>query len=187
MSKQVLDAIEGQFGEEVVLGTHSHHGDDTAMIVPEMIAQVCAWLKGDPEMAFQQMIDLTCVDWLPEEPRFEVVYHLASRTHGHRIRLKCRVSEAEPKLPSITPIWKGANWYEREAYDMYGVIFEGHPDLRRLLLYPEFIGHPLRKDYPIRGEQPLVTMRDPETQRPVMPAISHTQLVPLRGQTKQEG
>ncbi len=179
MSNKVLEALQEQFGEEVILGTHAHRGDDTAEILPEMIREVCLWLKSEPEMAFEMIMDITCVDWIGQSPRFEVVYHLYSRSKKHRVRLKSRVDEADPRLPSVQPVWKGANWFEREAYDMYGVVFDGHPDLRRLLMYPEFVGHPLRKDYPIRGEQPLVTMRDPETQRPVMPGLAGNDLIQL--------
>lgn len=90
------------------------------------------------------------------EPRFEVVYHLLSTRHGHRLRLKARVPEEDPTIASVTGVWVGANWLERETYDLYGIRFRGHPDLRRIYLDESFVGHPLRKDYPKRGEQPLV-------------------------------
>ncbi len=186
MSKAVIAALEEHFGEEVIVATHDHRGDETVEVVPEMIREVCRWLKDEPEMAFEQLVDITCVDWLGQSPRFEVVYHLHSLSKKHRVRLKCRVEESDPRLPSVQPVWRGANWFEREAYDMYGVVFEGHPDLRRILLYPEFVGHPLRKDYPLRGEQPLVTLRDPETQRPVMPNLAAPDLHWERGEGRAE-
>ncbi len=173
MAREVLDALERRFGE-AILETHDHRGDETALVVPERIREICQFLRDDPELDFGAVMDVTCVDRLhlkPSTPRFEVVYHLYSFRKKHRVRLKARVPEEDPVLPSVTPVWKGANWFEREVYDMYGVRFEGHPDLRRILLYPEFEGHPLRKDYPLDGEQPLVTMRDPESQRPVMPSL----------------
>ena len=170
MSKAVLESLSKKFGDEVILETFDAHGDDTAVVAPAKIAEVCTFLKSDAAMSFEMISDVTCVDWLGQDPRFEVVYHLYSVTKKHRVCLKCRLSEDAAKLPSVTPVWKGANWFEREAYDMYGVVFDGHPDLRRILLYPEFVGHPLRKDYPLDGEQPLVEMRDPESQRPVMPS-----------------
>src|SRR5688500_20087172 len=98
----------------------------------------------------QMLMDLTVVDYLGiQEPRFEVVYHLYSLTKNHRLRLKIQLDEEETKVPSVLSLWKSANWMEREAWDLYGVVFEGHPDLRRILLYPQFEGHPLRKDYPM--------------------------------------
>ena len=169
MSRMVIDRLLEAFGEECILSTHDHRGDETAMVAPEQIAKVCAYLKSDPECRFEMISDITCVDWIAETPRLEVVYHLYSLTKKHRVRLKARVPIEDPRLPSVTPVWRGADWYEREAYDMYGVIFEGHPDLRRILLYPEFVGYPLRKDYPLNGEQPLVEMRDPDTGRMVGP------------------
>jgi NADH-quinone oxidoreductase subunit C len=96
-------------------------------------------------------------------PRFEVVLHLRSLERGHRVRIKARVGEEDgsgAEIDSLVPIWKGANWFEREAYDMFGVVFRGHPDLRRILMYPEFQGFPLRKDYPADRIQPLVPFRD---------------------------
>lgn len=179
MSALVLEQLIEKFGDGVVLGTHSECGDDTATIASEKIAEVCAFLKHEPALSFEMFIDVTCVDWPERTPRFEVVYHLYSLTKKHRVRLKCDVTEEDPRLPTVTTVWKGANWFEREAYDMYGIVFDGHPDLRRLLLYPEFVGHPLRKDYPLNGEQPLVEMRDPETQRPLMPRMAVTNLVEI--------
>ena len=170
MSKAVLEKLQQKFGDAVVLETHWHAGDETAVIVPEKLREVAEWLKTDPETSFEILTDVTCVDWLGQTPRFEVVVHLHSLSKKHRLRLKCRVPEEDPKVPSLTPVWPAANWAERETYDMYGVVFEGHPDLRRILLYPEFVGHPLRKDYPLNGEQPLVEMHDPTTHRPVMPS-----------------
>jgi len=96
---------------------------------------------------------------------FEVVYHFYSYTKNHRIRVKVPVEEQDPKVPSITGLFSGANWFERECWDMYGIVFVNHPDLRRILLYPEFVGHPLRKDYPIDKRQPLVKLRKPEERR----------------------
>ncbi|RMG18060.1 MAG: NADH-quinone oxidoreductase subunit C [Deltaproteobacteria bacterium] len=173
MAQRVLEALQERFGEAIV-ETHAHRGDETARVVPERIREICEFLKSEPSLDFNMLMDVTCVDRLhlePSTPRFEVVYHLYSLRKKHRVRLKARVPEEDPRLPSVVPVWKGANWFEREVYDLYGVTFDGHPDLRRILLYPEFEGHPLRKDYPLDGEQPLVEMRDPESQRPVMPSL----------------
>jgi NADH-quinone oxidoreductase subunit C len=132
---------------------------DTIKVQREDIVDVCRFLRNEDDLDYDLMRDLTCVDYIEETPRFEVVYHLYSIYHGHAIRLKVRLEESDPVIDTVTPVWVGANWYEREVFDMYGVKFEGHPDLRRLLMYPEFEGHPLRKDYPIDREQPLIKER----------------------------
>jgi len=106
-------------------------------------------------------MDLSAVDYLGQEPRFELVAHLYSLTHNHRLRVKTRVPETDPAVSSLTGLWKAANWLEREVWDMFGIRFSGHPDLRRILLYEGFVGHPLRKDYPVNRRQPLVPERDP--------------------------
>ena len=105
------------------------------------------------------------------EPRFAVVYHMISTRHLHRLRIKCRVPEDAPKISSVTSIWRGANWLEREAYDLYGIVFDGHPDLRRIYLYDEFQGHPLRKDYGKWDEQPIQPLIGPGAHLPRRPVI----------------
>jgi NADH-quinone oxidoreductase subunit C len=110
------------------------------------------------------LMDLTAVDYVKypgreDGPRFEVVYHLYSLEHNHRLRAKVRVDEDDASVPSAVDLWPIANWMEREVWDMFGIRFEGHPDLRRLLMYEEFVGHPLRKDYPITRRQPLIGPR----------------------------
>ena len=120
-------------------------------------------LKLDAELAFDLLIDVTCVDWLDQRPdRFEVVYELLSLKHQHRLRVKIPVPEDAPEVDSIVKLWSGANFLEREVWDMYGIEFKGHPDLRRILMYEEFEGHALRKDYPVQLKQPRVPMRSPE-------------------------
>ncbi len=146
---------------QAVISTHNHRGDDTALVQPDDIKAICRFLRDDPDLQFDLPVDLTCIDLLGREPRFEVVYHLYSTTRKHRLRLKAQVPEKDPVLDSVTEVWPGFTWSEREAFDMYGVRFAGHPDLRRILLYPEFVGHPLRKDYPKEGRQPLVRRDDP--------------------------
>ena len=145
---------------DAVRGTHAHLGDATVVVDPERVDDVLRSLRDDPELAFEMLTDLCCVDFLGEEPRFEVVYHLYSVAKNHRVRVKARVSEASPELPSAVALWASANWMEREVWDLYGVRFRGHPDLRRILLYDEFDGHPLRKDYPKERRQPLVGPRN---------------------------
>jgi NADH-quinone oxidoreductase subunit C len=141
---------------QYILSIHNYRGDDTALIKRETITEVCKFIKDDKDLDYNFLTDLTVVDYLGNDPRFEVVYHFYSLKHNHRVRIKAGVPESDPTIDSLTPLYKGANWFEREAWDMYGIKFNGHPDLRRILLYEEFKGHPLRKDYPIDERQPLV-------------------------------
>lgn len=150
-----INKLNARFLESIV-ETHSYRGDDTAVVKKEQLFEICTFLRDDEELLYNFMMDLTAVDYLGREPRFEVVYHLYSLTYNRRFRIKTLVSESECSVDSIVPIWISANWFEREAYDLYGIIFKGHPELRRILLYEEFQGHPLRKDYPIKKRQPLI-------------------------------
>lgn len=151
----VLTKLKEKFGEDV-LSTHSGFGDDTALVRRERILEICTFLRDDPDMRFGFAMDLTGVDYLGETPRFEVVLHLYSFENKRRVRIKARVPAEDPTIDSLVPVWAGLNWYEREAYDMYGIRFNGHPDLRRILLPDTFVGHPLRKDYPKMKRQPTI-------------------------------
>ena len=115
------------------------------------IREACTVLKEDPACPFNFLSDVTCVDWYPAEPRFEVVYHLLSIPNKERIRLKVRLNSGSPAVESITSVWPGANYFEREVFDLFGVRFTGHPYLRRILMLEDWEGHPLRKDYPVEG------------------------------------
>lgn len=152
-----LAKIKAAFGEGV-LETHSQFGDDTAVVSPELILRVAAFLKTDPELDYNFLIDLTAVDYLQMnlKPRFEVVYHFFSLEKKHRVRIKAPLEGSNPEIDSLTSLWPGADWFEREVWDMFGIKFRGHPNLKRLLMYEEFQGHPLRKDYPYNKRQPLV-------------------------------
>jgi NADH-quinone oxidoreductase subunit C len=160
MSERALEKIKARFGA-LVLETHSNFGDDTAVITPSAWHTVCSYAKNDLECDL--LVDLCAVDYPDREPRLEVVLHLYSITKQHRIRLKARIGDADLEsdldLDSVVDLWPAANWLERETFDMMGVKFRGHPDLRRILMYPEFEGHPLRKDYPADKTQPLVEYR----------------------------
>lgn len=161
MSERVLDVIKQKFGE-AILKTHSQFGDDTAIVDPKSWKAVCRFLRDDPSMSFDMFVDLCGVDYPDRTPRIEVVLHLYSIARRHRVRLKTAVGDEDMEnceVDSITEIWPGADWFEREAYDLVGVRFKGHPDLRRILMYPEFEGHPLLKDYPADRTQPLVPYR----------------------------
>ncbi len=136
-------------------------GDAIVVCPRERAEHVFRTLRDDPALAFTFLVDITAVDYLGRTPRFEVIYQLYSFAHGHRLRVKIRIPEEDPTVPSLVSLWKGANWLEREVWDMFGIRFNSHPDLRRILMYPEFVGHPLRKDYPVSKRQPLVSERDP--------------------------
>ena len=183
--------VQERFAQHVI-GTHCYRSQGTVLIKREGLLTVARFLRNDPAMGFDFLMDVTCVDHLkfgtsqssaptlatpsplpyymkpkgvPEtwerlvsndEFRFEVVYHFYSSAHTHRLRLKVPLTAADPVVDSLTSLWASANWFEREAWDMFGVAFTGHPDLRRLLMYDGFQGHPLRKDYPVNRRQPLV-------------------------------
>ena len=115
------------------------------------IREACAVLRDDAECAFNFLSDVTCVDWYPSEPRFEVVYHLLSISKKERVRLKVRLDGDSPAVESLTSVWPGANYFEREVFDLFGIRFTGHPYLRRILMPEDWEGHPLRKDYPVEG------------------------------------
>jgi NADH-quinone oxidoreductase subunit C len=139
-----------------LISTHAFRGDATAIVQRESLLDVCRTLRDDPELAFDLLVDVTAVDYIGRKPRFEVVYHLYSIAKNHRVRIKVPLEESDPKVASVVPLWSGANWLERETWDMYGIRFEGHPELKRIYLYEEFEGHPLRKDYPKEKRQPLI-------------------------------
>ncbi len=149
MSEMVVQKLKEKFPNSV-LDSSSFRGDNTVVVKREDIAEVCRFLKSDPELSFNFLSDLCGVDYLGREPRFEVVYHLFSIDKHHRIRLKAMVGEGE-KISSVVGIWGTADWHEREAFDMYGIVFEGHPNLTRILMPEDWDGHPLRKDYPLKG------------------------------------
>ncbi len=164
MSKAVLQKLQATFGA-AVLETHSQFGDDTAVVEPSRWLEIATFLRDDPACAFEMMSDLCGVDRFDVTPRFEVVIHLNSLSKGHRIRLKTRVGDEDgegAQVASLVGLWKTANWLEREVFDMFGITFQTHPDLRRILMYPEFVGYPLRKDYPADKTQPLVAYRTEE-------------------------
>ena len=143
---------------------HQHRGDETVEVDAAQIVALCQFLRDDARCKMELMIDLTAVDYIKEQPRFEVVYHFKSLSLKHRLRVKTRIPEEPAEIDSIHELWQAADWYERECFDMYGITFKNHPNLERILLYPEFEGYPLRKDYPVDGEQPRVEMR-PVTER----------------------
>lgn len=147
--KELGDYIVAQRASDVV-GFEVAYGELNVTVQRETIVGLVQWLVSDPNTGFISLIDVCGVDYPQRELRFDVVYHLLSPTRNLRIRLKLETDEVTP-VPSITSILPGADWFEREAYDMYGILFTGHPDLRRLLTDYGFEGHPLRKDFPLTG------------------------------------
>jgi len=156
MSTDYIDRINSQY-RGVIIDSHNFRGDQTISVKKEAIKELFKFLRDDPELDFKFLMDLTAVDYLNrKDNRFEVVYHFYSLKHNGRLRVKIPVSEDDCTIDSVSSLWKTANWYEREVWDLYGIKFKGHPDMRRILLYEEFKGHPLRKDYPINKRQPLI-------------------------------
>ena len=174
---------------EAVSASHTYRGDETVVLRREFLLEVARFLKEDPALKMNFLMDLTAVDYStfgqspapaffassgvavspspqipdkdpwpgpPGEARFVVVYHFYSQEHKHRLRLVVPVEQAEAEVDSLTSLWAGADWLEREVWDMFGIRFQGHPNLKRILMYEEFEGHPLRKDYPVNKRQPLI-------------------------------
>jgi len=135
----------------VVHGVKFDRDELTIYVERGSVREACALLRDDPASAFNFLSDLTCVDWYPSEPRFEVVYHLLSIAKKERVRLKVRLDSGSPVVESLTSVWPGANFFEREVFDLFGIRFTGHPYLRRILMPEDWEGHPLRKDYPVEG------------------------------------
>ncbi|HEY6079658.1 MAG TPA: NADH-quinone oxidoreductase subunit C [Polyangiaceae bacterium] len=162
MSKALIELVRKNF-PDAVLESHSQLGDDTLVLKPSSWKEVFRFLRDSQQSDMTMLTDLTAVDFPDRDPRFEVVAHLYSLSRGHRLRVKARVGDRDGEtveIDTLTDLWASANWLERECFDMMGVKFLGHPDLRRILLYPEFEGHPLRKDYPAEKIQPLLEYRD---------------------------
>lgn len=130
-------------------------GELTLIVPRDQIAAICSHLKTAPGFEFDMLADISGADrGIEEEPRFEVNYHLFSTKRFHRVRLKVLLAQEDVHVPSVTGVWRTANWHERETFDLFGVVFDGHPDLRRILLPDDWQGHALRKDFPLRGYEP---------------------------------
>lgn len=159
--KAALAAELGSLAQEAAV----EHGDLILTLQPAEIFETLKKCKESAALGFNLLVDITAVDWLDSRPtRFEVVYQLLSLGNLWRLTIKVPVSEDKAEVPTATPLWNGANFLEREVWDMFGIRFAGHPDLRRILMYEEFVGHPLRKDYPVQGKQPRVPLRMPEVE-----------------------
>jgi NADH-quinone oxidoreductase subunit C len=147
MSNADAAAVAAKFGAAIVEAKNEFK-EITLVVEPARIVEVCGFLKHT--QGFNRLSGVTCVDWHPSEPRFEIVYHLQRTKDWYRLRLKSRVSAS---IDSVCEVWRGANWYEREIFDMFGVTFANHPDLKRILMPEDWEGHPLRKDFPVHGHR----------------------------------
>ena len=154
-----VSLLRDRFGASV-LDVVEYRGETNVVLAPEVIADACLALRDAPNLRYNFMADLTAVDWPEREPRFDVVYNLLSLETHAVIRLKVRVGDEdtpEPEVPTVTPVWPAANFYEREVFDLFGIRFTGHPNLTRILMPDDWAGHPLRKDYPLTG----ITLPEP--------------------------
>jgi len=144
-AEEIHSALAAKFGESVG-ALQPPNKDPWVEVKPAAIREVCAFLKAEPQLRFDCLMNLSTVDW-PKKNQIQVVYHLFSYEKRHAFVLKILLDRAAPTVPSVEPVWKSADWLEREQYDLMGVQFEGHPDLRRIMLPDDWVGHPLRKDY----------------------------------------
>jgi NADH-quinone oxidoreductase subunit C len=160
MSNSVVDVLVGRFRDidlapsPLMRNSRRPSGQVCVRVPPNRLLEVMQFLRNDSRCSFEQLCDLTCVDYLnfpKARDRFGVTYSLLSLTLEHRLWVKCFVNDPNPTVPTVTTIWRGAEWLEREVFDMFGIRFDGHPDLRRILTWEGFEAHPLRKDYPLRG------------------------------------
>jgi len=150
MKEKILNKLNEKFPGEKFEAVEFR--DELSISVnPQKIVEVCLLLKEDSELQFKQCTDVTAIDWAERKNRFTVVYNLYSFQNSFRLRLKANLPDNECAIDSVSSVWKSADWYEREAYDMYGIIFKNHPDLRRMYMPEEFEYHPLRKDFPLMG------------------------------------
>jgi NADH-quinone oxidoreductase subunit C len=156
--KKILEELKQRF-QDKIKETSVQFGDEVFVIDKDSLLDIVNFLKAEP-YAYTMLLDLTCVDHLGEEPRFEMAYHLYSLSNKHRLRIKAQLSEKDLSIDSLTPVWKNANWLEREVFDMFGVFFKGHPNLTRIFMYDGFEGYPLRKDYPLRRRQPRIPLKE---------------------------
>ena len=149
---QIVEKLKVKF-PTAIENVREFRGEVTVQVGPDALVEMGMYLRDDPDCDFNFLADVSGVDYYPEEPRFGVNYHLLSMKHKQRLRLKVRLQGPSPRVPTVTSVWPGANWFERETFDLFGVTFIGHPDLRRLLLPMDFRGHPLRRDNPAVQEE----------------------------------
>ncbi len=162
--EELRQALSSELGE-LAHNSAVEHGDLVLTVQAPQLLETLKRCKEAAALRFNMLVDVTAVDWMDSRPtRFEVVYQLLSLSNLWRLTVKVPVSEDKPEVDSATQLWNSANFLEREVWDMFGIRFVGHADLRRILMYEEFVGHPLRKDYPVQGKQPRVPLRMPEVE-----------------------
>ena len=175
----IVDHLKNTYSE-LVAGVIVERGDIVVACERGQARRFLEHCKEDAELDFNMLVDVTAVDWMDNRPeRFEVVYQLLSVSKKRRLTVSIAVAEERPEVDSVVSLWQGASFMEREVWDMFGISFSGHPDLRRVLMYEEFVGHPLRKDYPIQGKQPRVPLRYPEVENTARQMI-RPELVTIR-------
>jgi NADH-quinone oxidoreductase subunit C len=193
-TNEIHERLKARFGEDV--GPLSEAKVDPFCVVKrERIVEVCRFLKSEPGLDFDFLEDLTALDW-PKKNAIEVVYHLLSYSHRHAFKLKVEADRAAPSVPTVEGVWKTANWFEREVYDLFGVAFPGHPDLRRIMLPDDWVGHPLRKDYQEAGgwhgitnvrENPLIELKRLDDARRAETLAAHPERSAAAGGAESKG
>ena len=156
MAEPIIDLVKNKF-PDAVQEVIEFHGETTIVVKPDSLVTVCMFLRDDPAAHFDFLSDVSAVDRYPERPRFDVNYHLYAMESNRRLRVKVRLAGDTPSVSSVTGVWPGANWHEREVWDLMGVKFTGHPDLRRIFMPEDYLGHPLRRDAPLVYEEPQFT------------------------------
>lgn len=184
-SNELLEILQKECGD-LLKSSIVELGDLVVSVAPQDLTKVLATCKNSPSLALNLLSDITAVDWMDQrDERFEVVYQLLSVSKLWRLTIKVAVSESKPEVSSALPLWAGANFLEREVWDMFGIRFVGHPDLRRILMYEEFVGHPLRKDYPVQGKQPRIPLRAPEVENTAR-RMNRPDLVTIRTRSRSQ-
>jgi len=185
-SEKLLELLKSKLEKQIVHAELSL-GDVVVRVERDKMADFFQLLKIDSELNFNLLLDIGGVDWMDaRDERFEVVYHILSLSNLFRLRVKVSVPEESAELPSLVSAWEGANFMEREVWDMFGIKFTGHPDLRKILMYDEFKGHPLRKDYPVQGKQPRIKLRHPEVRNTALD-MQRPPLVSINPKNKKAG
>lgn len=185
-TEALSEILSGACGQSLVEKVVDR-GDLIVTVLPNDLASVLRTCKENPQLDFNLLVDITAVDWMDaRKERFEVVYQLLSLEARSRLCIKVPVSEDKPEVPTATGLWNGATFLEREVWDMFGIRFAGHPDLRRILLYEEFVGHPLRKDYPVQAKQPRIPLRAPEVENTAR-RMHRPDLVTIRSRKNSAG
>jgi NADH-quinone oxidoreductase subunit C len=150
--QKTVDAIKAKL-PEAVEEVIEFRGETTLVVNPAVLVSVCRLLHDDPELNYNYLVHIVCVDYYPEEPRFGLSYLAYAMAANARVRLRVHLSGEDPQVDSVTGVWRNADWYERENFDMFGITFNHHPDLRRILMPADWVGHPLRRDYPLGYEE----------------------------------